>query len=76
MNLFFFECCCDNRHFQIYVEEELLAEDVHRAAYADALGDVGDVDTQLADAGGQLGQDEGAVAPDGGHNGMFFVDGD
>ncbi len=41
LNLFFFECCCDNRHFQIYVEEELLAEDVHRAAYADALGDVG-----------------------------------
>jgi len=41
LNLFFFECCCDNRHFQIYVENELLAEDVHRAAYADALGDVG-----------------------------------
>ena len=41
LNLYFFECCCDNRHFQIFVEGELLAEDVHRAAYADALGDVG-----------------------------------
>ena len=41
LNLFFFECCCDNRHFQVFVEGELLAEDVHRAAYADALGDVG-----------------------------------
>ena len=30
LNLFFLECCCDNRHFSISVEGEVVYDDVHR----------------------------------------------
>ena len=41
VNMYFCEACCDNRHFQIEIQGEVLEEDVHRAYYADAFHDVG-----------------------------------
>ena len=33
LNLFFLECCCDNRHFSISIEGEVVYDDVHRLDY-------------------------------------------
>jgi hypothetical protein len=33
LNLFFLECCCDNRHFSISLEGEVVYDDVHRLDY-------------------------------------------
>ena len=41
VNLFFFECCCDNRHFKIELEGTIVEGDVHRAAFAEARAQVG-----------------------------------
>jgi hypothetical protein len=41
VNLYFCEACCDNRHFKIEIEGEIVADDVHRADYASAHHQVG-----------------------------------
>ena len=41
VNMYFCEACCDNRHFKIELQGQVVAEDVHRAAYAEAFHEVG-----------------------------------
>ncbi len=43
VNMFFTECCCPNRHFQIEIQGELVADDVSSASYSaiDSLGRTG-----------------------------------
>ncbi len=58
VNLYFCESCCDNRHFKVTLEDEVVADDVHRGDYADAFHQVGRysfLNVEVADRGLSIG---------------------